>query len=180
MLNVQRLRIVSRIFSQNSPISGFQRLCSSSVGGWKINMLYDSECPLCMHEVNFLKKRDRRGLVKFTDIADINYDPHKNGGVNYEAGMKKIHAVTETGEVIAGMEVFREVYKAVGLGWVWRFTQLPGFSPLFDRFYDFWAAWRMKVTGRPELEHIFEERRKILQKHSQRSDSLCEDDCKIK
>ena len=30
MLNVQRLRIVSRIFSQNSRISGFQRLCSSS------------------------------------------------------------------------------------------------------------------------------------------------------
>ena len=36
-------------------------------------------------------------------------------GVNYEAGMKKIHAVTETGEVIAGMEVFREVYKVGGL-----------------------------------------------------------------
>ena len=32
-------------------------------------------------------------------------------GVNYEAGMKKIHAVTDTGAVIAGMEVFREVYK---------------------------------------------------------------------
>ena len=31
--------------------------------------------------------------------------------VSYEAGMKKIHAVKSSGEVIVGMEVFREVYK---------------------------------------------------------------------
>ena len=28
----------------------------SDVTKWKINMLYDSECPLCMHEVKFLEK----------------------------------------------------------------------------------------------------------------------------
>ena len=143
-------------------------------------MLYDSQCPLCMHEVNFLKKRDTHGKVKFTDIADLTYIPAENGDVSYERGMEKIHAVTHTGEVIVGMEVFRKVYQAVGLGWVWSFTQLPGFRVVFDRFYDVWAGWRMKITGRPELEQIFQERKQILKKFNEKSDKLCDDDCKVK
>ena len=26
---------------------------------WKIELLYDGECPLCVREVNFLTKKDR-------------------------------------------------------------------------------------------------------------------------
>jgi predicted DCC family thiol-disulfide oxidoreductase YuxK len=38
---------------------------------WKIKLLYDGECPLCVREVNFLTKRDAgRGLVSFVDIAE--------------------------------------------------------------------------------------------------------------
>lgn len=44
---------------------------SSSSTQWKIKLLYDGECPLCVREVNFLQKRDRgRGLVAFVDIAE--------------------------------------------------------------------------------------------------------------
>ena len=28
---------------------------------WQINLLYDSDCPLCMKEVDFLRKRDVEG-----------------------------------------------------------------------------------------------------------------------
>ena len=39
------------------------------VPSWQIKLLYDGECPLCVREVNFLKKRDGgRGLVAFVDI----------------------------------------------------------------------------------------------------------------
>ena len=42
---------------------------------WKIKLLYDGECPLCLREVNFLQKRDAgRGLVAFVDIAAENFD----------------------------------------------------------------------------------------------------------
>ena len=30
----------------------------SSPQSWQIKLLYDSECPLCMREVNFLQRRD--------------------------------------------------------------------------------------------------------------------------
>ena len=94
--------------------------------------------------------------------------------------MKKIHAITATGDVVVGMEVFRQVYEAVGLGWVWRFTQWPAFRPAFDRFYDVWAGWRMRLTGRPELEEVFRQRKQILLKYSEQSDKLCDNACKIK
>ena len=31
--------------------------------------------------------------------------------ISYETGMKKIYAVKSDGEIISGMEVFRQVYK---------------------------------------------------------------------
>jgi len=49
---------------------------------WKIKLLYDGECPLCLREVNFLQKQDAgRGLVAFVDIAAENYNPEENGGI---------------------------------------------------------------------------------------------------
>jgi len=40
---------------------------------WKIKLLYDGECPLCLREVNFLQKRDAgRGLVAFVDSLECN------------------------------------------------------------------------------------------------------------
>ena len=48
----------------------------SAAPAWQIELLYDGECPLCVREVNFLKKRDAgRGLVSFVDIADDGYNP---------------------------------------------------------------------------------------------------------
>ena len=150
------------------------RLMSQSRQSWKVNMLYDSECPLCMHEINFLERRNKAGLVNFTDIASPDYDPADNGGVDYERGMKKIHAVLETGEVVAGVAVFREVYQAVGLGWVWAVTRLPGVSWAAERVYSVWASYRMRITGREELEVIFRKRRLTQAK-------LCDDDqCRVK
>merc|ERR1712226_1274413 len=147
------------LFMKNIYSSPIQRLLSSlSKQKWRINMLYDSECPLCMHEIKFLEKRDKAGLVKFTDIAKSDYDPAENGGVDYETGMRKIHAVLETGQVVAGVTVFREVYKAVGLGWVWAVTRVPGVSWAAEGLYSVWASYRMWITGREELEVIFRKR----------------------
>lgn len=134
-------------------------------------MLYDSQCPLCMHEVRFLERRNTAGLVKFTDIASPDYNPTDNGSVDYERGMKVIHAVLETGEVVEGVAVFRHVYSAVGLGWVWALTQLPGLGWAADQIYSVWAQYRMRITGRQELEVIFAKRRQKLSQQGK----LCDD-----
>lgn len=131
---------------------------------WKIKLLYDSECPLCVREVNFLRKRDSdRGLVEFVDIADENYSAEDNGGIDYETAMGRIHAVLPDGSTIKNVEVFRRVYEILGMGWVYAITRIPVFGWLADKLYEIWADWRLAVTGRPNLDAILAERQKWLE-----------------
>lgn len=126
---------------------------------WKINLLYDGDCPLCLREVNFLQKKDAgRGLVKFTDIADIQYRPEENGGVDFETAMGRIHAVRADGTVVKNVAVFQEVYEALGIGWMYAPTKWPILGPLIDKIYDLWADKRLAMTGRVSLSEVIAQR----------------------
>ena len=130
---------------------------------WKIKLLYDGECPLCLREVNFLLKRDAgRGIVKFVDIAELNYQPAENGGVDFATAMGRIHAVLPDGTVIRDVEVFRRVYEELGMGWVYAATKLPLIGAIADWLYGIWADWRLKFTGRKDLTAIIKQRQQKL------------------
>ncbi|MEA5596041.1 DUF393 domain-containing protein [Rivularia sp. UHCC 0363] len=130
---------------------------------WEIKLLYDGECPLCLREVNFLQKRDAgRGKVAFVDIASDHYSPEENGGVDFETAMGRIHGVLPDGTVIKNVEVFRRVYEALGMGWVYAITKLPILGALANFIYGIWADLRLKLTGRPSLETVVKERRERL------------------
>jgi predicted DCC family thiol-disulfide oxidoreductase YuxK len=116
-----------------------------------------------MREVNFLRKRDHdRGLVAFVDIADENYSPEANGGIDYETAMGRIHAILPDGTAIQNVEVFRRVYEVLGMGWVYAITKIPMFEWLANKLYEIWADWRLQLTGRPDLAAIVTERQKQL------------------
>jgi hypothetical protein len=52
---------------------------------WEIKMLYDGDCPLCMREVNMLRKRDKgQNKIGFVDISSQGYSPGDNAGISYE------------------------------------------------------------------------------------------------
>ena len=141
----------------------------SELTTWKIKLLYDGECPLCLREVNFLLKRDAgRGIVNFVDIADINYQPEENGGVDFATAMGRIHAVLPDGTVIKNVEVFRRVYEELGMGWVYAVTKLPLVGSIADWLYGVWADWRLALTGRPNLSKIIAKRKENLQSESGR------------
>ena len=130
---------------------------------WKIKLLYDGECPLCVREVNFLLKRDAgRGIVNFVDIADLNYQPEEHGGVDFATAMGRIHAVLPDDTVIKNVEVFRRVYEELGMGWVYAITKLPLFGGIADWLYGIWADWRLALTGRPNLVKVIAQREEKL------------------
>ena len=140
----------------------------SSSPSWQIELLYDSECPLCMREVNFLKRRDAgRGLVAFVDIADESYTPEAHGGVDFKTAMGRIHAVLPDGTVIKNVEVFRRVYEILGMGWIYAVTKLPIIGSIVDRLYGVWASWRLALTGRPDLATIVADRQKRIECETQ-------------
>ena len=140
----------------------------SSSPSWKIKLLYDGECPLCLREVNFLLKRDAgRGLVAFVDIADDNYTPEEHGGIDFETAMGRIHALLPDGTLITNIEVFRRVYETLGMGWVYSATKLPIVGSIVDVLYEIWADWRLTLTGRPNLAKIVADRQKRLEATTQ-------------
>jgi predicted DCC family thiol-disulfide oxidoreductase YuxK len=130
---------------------------------WQIQLLYDGACPLCLREVNFLKKRDAgRGLVMFVDITDDDYRAEDHGGVDFETAMGRIHAVLTDGTVVQNVEVFRRVYEILGMGWIYAATRWPIVGSMVDTLYALWADQRLSLTGRPNLATIVADRQQRL------------------
>ncbi len=130
---------------------------------WEIKLLYDGECPLCLREVNFLQKKDAgRGKVAFVDIASDDYNPEENAGIDFETAMGRIHGILPDGTIIKNVEVFRRVYEALGMGWVYAITKLPILGACANFIYGIWADLRLKLTGRPDLETVIKQRQERL------------------
>ncbi|WP_264308910.1 hypothetical protein [[Leptolyngbya] sp. PCC 7376] len=54
--------------------------------------------------------------------------------------------------------MFRYVYEVLGMGWVYAITKLPIIGGAVDAAYGVWAKYRLKVTGRPDLITLIQER----------------------
>ena len=135
----------------------------STKANWQIKLLYDGECPICVREVNFLTEKDAgRGIVKFVDIASPDYDPKDNAGIDFATAMGRIHGILPDGTIIKDVEVFRQVYEHLGMGWIYAVTKIPIIGAIADWVYKIWADWRLKLTGRPDLDTIIAERQKKL------------------
>merc|ERR1712087_664926 len=146
-----RLRCLATVSEQQQPYPGVN---------WKIRMLYDGDCPLCMREVNMLRRKDaEKNLIDFVDIASPEYSPADNQNISFEEAMGKIHAITNEGEVVTNIEVFRRLYDLVGLGWVFAITKTQPFGKIVDAVYDVWAKYRLPITGREDLEIIMAKRK---------------------
>jgi predicted DCC family thiol-disulfide oxidoreductase YuxK len=111
---------------------------------WRFKLLYDGECPLCRREARFLGNRNRNGSLVFEDISAPEFDPavyHKTR----EELMGVIHGVFPDGRIVKKMAVFREAYRAIGLGWVLAPTAWPGLRWLVDRGYEWFARNRIAI-----------------------------------
>lgn len=49
--------------------------------------------------------------------------------------MERIHAITADGTVLTDVEVFRRLYEAVGLGWVYAVTKIEPIGRAADALY---------------------------------------------
>ncbi len=112
-----------------------------------------------------LRRRDaeRTNSIVFVDVADPNYKPEENCGIDYETAMRTIHGIVpnERNElvVMTGVEVFRKAYELVGLGWVYAFLDVPVLKKIATSLYDAWARIRLPLTGRPSLEVVLAEKK---------------------
>ena len=114
----------------------------------QLRVLIDGACPLCRREADIWRRLDRgRGRILLEDISSRDFDPVRYG-LTSEQAMGQIHGVLPSGQVIRGMDVFRQAYKAVGWDWLVRPTAWPILRPLFDRAYTWFARNRLRITRR--------------------------------
>lgn len=114
---------------------------------YEIEVFFDGACPLCMREMNLLRRWDRRGAIRFTDISDPGFDSSQVGKT-YDDLMAQIYGRLPDGTLIRGVEVFRRLYAAVGLRPLVALSRLPLISHLFDLGYHIFARNRLRLTGR--------------------------------
>ena len=112
-------------------------------------VFYDGECPLCVKEIRMLQWMDRKNhKIAFTDIADPDFKAEETTGKSHDELMAEIYGRLPSGELVTGMEVFRQLYGAVGLGFLFAPTAWPFLSPAFDMAYKLFAKNRLRLTGR--------------------------------
>lgn len=138
--------------SPNSPSSPseLERTASSSEGvsaSFDVEVFFDGDCPLCVREIGWLRKLDRHGRIRFTNIASPMFSPNELGKTMDEL-MAEIHGRLPNGEWITGVEVFRQLYTAIGIGPLVKLTRLPGVSHGLDWGYRVFARNRLRWTGR--------------------------------
>lgn len=113
----------------------------------QVEVFFDGDCPLCLREIAMLRRLDRRGRIRFSNIVDPTFDA-SSVGLDHAKLMATIHGRLPSGELIEGVEVFRRLYAAVGFSWVVALTRLPGISHILDACYGWFAKNRLRLTGR--------------------------------
>ena len=114
---------------------------------WQVEVFFDGDCPLCRREINLIRRFDRRGRIRFTDIAESEFDP-ADYGMSMQSFMDEIQGRLPNGTWITGVEVFRRIYAAIGLGPVVLVSRLPVISHALDLGYRVFARNRLRLTGR--------------------------------
>ncbi|MDC3183719.1 DUF393 domain-containing protein [Prochlorococcus sp. AH-716-B20] len=120
----------------------------------KLIFLFDGGCPLCLRETNFLKSKDELNKIDFVDINNVNYNPILFKDISYVEAMSNLHGILENGNIIKGLDVLAYSYELIGLGWVYYPLKIEFLAPVLRLFYKYWAKYRLKITGRSNIEKL--------------------------
>lgn len=114
----------------------------------RIKMLYDGLCPLCKREVRAITRHDRHNAIEPVDITADSFHA-RSLGLTTAAVHARMHAILPDGRVVTGMEAFRQIYAAIGMGWLWKWTGWPILRPIFDLLYAGFAKVRPRLQRQP-------------------------------
>ena len=120
----------------------------SSEGASRFEVFFDGDCPLCKREIAFLRRRYRRGQLRFTDIAAAGFDAPAVTGRSLLDLMDRIHGRLPDGTMVEGVEVFRRLYGVLGFTRLVSWSRAPVIAPFLDWVYRVFARNRLRLTGR--------------------------------
>lgn len=124
-----------------------QAMKDTTDSAYAIEVFYDGGCPLCLREITMLRCWDRQRRIRFTDIDAADFQPAAVGK-SYEELMAQMHGRLADGTWLQGVEVFRQLYAAVGFVRLTALSRLPLISQVLNLGYSVFARNRLRLTGR--------------------------------
>ncbi len=110
-----------------------------------LTLFYDGTCPLCVNEINHLKRLDRRQRIAFEDIHAENFTSRYPDVDRDDASAILLGDVD--GKRIRGLDVTHRAWSLVGRGWLTAPLRWPLIRPVADRVYLWLAPRRYRISG---------------------------------
>ena len=111
----------------------------------QVEIFYDSLCPVCRREVGFLQRRDKNGNLRLIDIAAPDFDPARYG-LALSDFVARMYVRDGQGILRHDLDSFPVMWGAVGLGWLWGWTRIPGLRQLGQVGYTLFAKVRPRFS----------------------------------
>ncbi|MEM7765910.1 MAG: DUF393 domain-containing protein [Pseudomonadota bacterium] len=110
-----------------------------------VTVWYDGACPLCVREIGFLRRLDRRGRLVFVDVAPPDAAP--SCPIDRGELLARFHAQEAGNPVVSGAAAFATVYRQIpALAPLGYLLAIPPIRWLADR------AYRQFLKIRPRLQ----------------------------
>ena len=120
---------------------------SHPVKPYPLTVYFDGACPIYRREIDLMKIFNRKYRLQFIDFSGGSYRHAEHGLSLLDLG-RVIHARWSDGNIITGVEVLREMWEAIGLGFLARFSRLSGINTLLVKAYAWFAKNRLWLTKR--------------------------------
>ena len=108
-------------------------------------LFYDSECPLCVREMQHLKKKDHWNRIHLVSVQSEEMKDYPQ--VDTGAAHKVLHGQLASGRVITGLDVTHKAWSLVGYGYVTGVLRAPLVRPVADQFYKVFARNRHRIAA---------------------------------
>ncbi len=112
----------------------------------KLTVFYDGFCPLCSAEINQLRAYDGDNKIAFEDIHAPDFVKRYPYIDQVEAN-RILHGQLSNGDMIYGLDVTYQAWKAVGKHRWLAILRWPGIKLLADISYRFFARHRNMISS---------------------------------
>lgn len=103
-------------------------------------LYYDGQCPLCIAEMDKLRKLADAEL----QLVDIHTLTNTEGLPDRETLLGTLHLKKAGGGLVVGMDANVAAWQHTRYGWLWRPLRWPLVCNIADFAYRHWARWRFR------------------------------------
>jgi len=111
----------------------------------QLTIFYDSQCPLCLAEMQQLKAYDHAGRLNFVNLNTDNFSQHYPH-IDQNHANRILHGQLETGEILLGLDVTYRAWSLVGKHKWLALLRWPIIRHLADGVYLLFARYRYSIS----------------------------------